>query len=129
MAEAKQAERMSSLPLHALSAAQLPMFLAALPDASASFLRASGFAAKPGDFALIPGADGLVGAVVGIVLGVGLGWVIVYALRDQGLSAFSVPVGTTVSILIMAFVIGVLAAVYPAWRATRVNLLSAITTA
>jgi putative ABC transport system permease protein len=70
----------------------------------------------------------LLGAVVGIVLGVGLGWVIVYALRDQGLSAFSVPVGTTVSILIMAFVIGVLAAVYPAWRATRVNLLAAITT-
>jgi leucyl aminopeptidase len=66
MAEAKQAERMSSLPLHALSAAQLPVFLAALTDASASFLRASGFAAKPGDFALIPGADGLVGAVVGI---------------------------------------------------------------
>jgi putative ABC transport system permease protein len=71
----------------------------------------------------------LLGAVVGIVLGVGLGWVIVYALRDQGLSSFSVPVGSTVSILIMAFVIGVLAAVYPAWRATRVNLLSAITTA
>ena len=66
MAEAKQAERMSSLPLHAINAAQLPVFLAALPDASASFLRASGFAAKPGDFALIPGADGLVGAVVGI---------------------------------------------------------------
>jgi putative ABC transport system permease protein len=71
----------------------------------------------------------LLGAVVGIVLGVGLGWVIVYALRDQGLSSFSVPVGTTASILIMAFIIGVLAAVYPAWRATRVNLLSAITTA
>jgi leucyl aminopeptidase len=66
MAEAKQAERMSSLPLHAINAAQLPMFLAALADASASFLRASGFGAKPGDFALIPGADGLVGAVVGI---------------------------------------------------------------
>jgi len=66
MAEAKQADRMSSLPLHALSAAQLPMFLAALPDASASFLSASGFAAKPGDIALIPGADGLNGAVIGI---------------------------------------------------------------
>ena len=71
----------------------------------------------------------LIGAVVGIVLGVGLGWVIVYALRDQGLSSFSVPVGSTVSILIMSFIIGVLAAVYPAWRATRVNLLAAITTA
>jgi putative ABC transport system permease protein len=71
----------------------------------------------------------LIGAVVGIVLGVGLGWVIVYALRDQGLSSFSIPVGPTVSILIMSFIIGVLAAVYPAWRATRVNLLAAITTA
>ena len=70
----------------------------------------------------------LLGAVVGIVLGVGLGWVIVYALRDQGLSSFSVPISSTVSILIMAFVIGILAAVYPAWRATRVNLLTAITT-
>ena len=70
----------------------------------------------------------LLGAVVGIVLGVGLGWVIVYALRDQGLSSFSVPTSSTVSILILAFVIGVLAAVYPAWRATRVNLLTAITT-
>jgi len=50
-------------------------------------------------------------------------------LRDQGLSSFSVPVGSTVSILMMSFIIGVLAAVYPAWRATRVNLLAAITTA
>ena len=66
MAEGKPVERMSSLPMHALSAAQLPMFLSALPVASADFLRASGFAAKPGDIALIPGADGLVGAVVGI---------------------------------------------------------------
>ena len=66
MAEGKPVERMSSLPMHALSAAQLPMFLSALPLASADFLRASGFAAKPGDIALIPGADGLVGAVVGI---------------------------------------------------------------
>jgi leucyl aminopeptidase len=66
MAEAKPVERMSSLPMHAISAAQLPMFLSALPVDSADFLRASGFAAKPGDIALIPGAGGLVGAVVGI---------------------------------------------------------------
>ena len=66
MAEGKPAERMSSLPIHALSAAQLPMFLSALPVASGDFLRASGFTAKPGDIALIPGADGLVGAVIGI---------------------------------------------------------------
>jgi putative ABC transport system permease protein len=70
----------------------------------------------------------LVGAVTGIVLGIGLGWVIVFALRDQGLTSFSVPVGSTVFILVMSFVVGVLAAVYPAWRATKVDILSALTT-
>jgi len=66
MAEGKPAERTSSLPMHAISAPRLPMFLSTLPVASADFLRASGFAAKPGDIALIPGADGLNGAVIGI---------------------------------------------------------------
>ncbi|MEY4391856.1 MAG: transporter, partial [Actinomycetota bacterium] len=70
----------------------------------------------------------LVGAVTGIVLGIGLGWVIVFALRDQGLTSFSVPVGSTVFILVMSFFVGVLAAVYPAWRATKVDILSALTT-
>ena len=70
----------------------------------------------------------LLGAVMGIVLGIGLGWVIVYALRDQGLTAFSIPVGSTVTILVMSFVIGVLAAVYPAWRATKVDILEALVT-
>jgi putative ABC transport system permease protein len=71
----------------------------------------------------------LLGAVLGIVLGVGSGWTLVFALRDQGLTSFSIPIEPTVRILGGAFSIGVLAAVYPAWRATRVNLLSAITTA
>ena len=66
MAEGKPAERTSSLPMRAISAPRLPMFLSTLPGASADFLRASGFAAKPGDIALIPGADGLNGAVIGI---------------------------------------------------------------
>jgi leucyl aminopeptidase len=66
MAEGKPVERMSSLPLHAINAAQLPAFLTILADASSTFLRASGFTAKPGDIALIPGADGLNGAVIGI---------------------------------------------------------------
>jgi len=70
----------------------------------------------------------LLGAVVGILLGIGLGWVIVFALRDQGLTTFSLPVGSTILIMIMSFVVGVLAAIYPAWRATRVNILEALTT-
>ncbi len=70
----------------------------------------------------------LLGAVSGIVLGVGLGWVIVFALRDQGLTSFQLPVMTGGWILIMSFVVGVLAAVYPAWRATRVDVLDALVT-
>jgi putative ABC transport system permease protein len=70
----------------------------------------------------------LLGAVLGIILGVGLGWVIVFALRDQGLTSFEVPVDSTVFIMIMSFVVGVLAAVYPAWRATKVDMLDALNT-
>ena len=70
----------------------------------------------------------LFGAVMGIVLGIGLGWVIVFALRDQGLTSFSIPFSSTVVILVMSFLVGVLAAVYPAWRATKVDILNALTT-
>lgn len=70
----------------------------------------------------------LLGAVMGIVLGLGLGWVIVFALRDQGITTFSVPVSGTISIIVLSFIIGVLAAAYPARRATRVDVLEALTT-
>ena len=70
----------------------------------------------------------LLGAVMGVILGIGLGWVIVYALRDQGLNTFSLPVASTFSIMVLSFVVGLLAAIYPAWRATRVDILSALNT-
>ena len=66
MAEPKPASEPVSLPLHRVSASELLTFLATLPVASAAFLRASGFMAKPGDIALIPCADGLSGAVLGV---------------------------------------------------------------
>ena len=70
----------------------------------------------------------LLGAALGITLGIGLGWVIVFALRDQGLTTFSLPVSSTIVIVILSFFVGVLAAVYPAWRATKVDILSALNT-
>lgn len=70
----------------------------------------------------------ILGAVLGIVLGLALGWVVVFSLRDQGLTSFQIPVGTTIAILIMSFIVGVMAAVYPAWRATKVDVLEALTT-
>ncbi len=70
----------------------------------------------------------LLGAVIGIVLGIGLGWVIVFALRDQGLRNFALPIGSTIFIVFASFIVGVLAAIYPAWRATKVDILSALNT-
>ncbi len=68
------------------------------------------------------------GAAVGVVMGLVLGYVIIVALRDQGLTTYSVPVGRIVTILAVAFVVGVAAAVIPARRATRLDLLAAIGT-
>ncbi len=70
----------------------------------------------------------LYGALVGVVLGLLLGYVVILALRDEGLRHFAVPVGNIVAILVLAFVLGVLAAVIPARRATRVDILRAIAT-
>ena len=70
----------------------------------------------------------LLGAVLGIILGIGLGWIIVFALKDQGLTSFKLPVGPTIIIMIMSFIVGLFAAIYPAWRATRVNILDALNT-
>jgi len=66
MAEAKIVEGSASLPLHAIGAHDLSGFLAGLPPASAAFLRASGFLAKPGEMTLLPDENGLAGAVIGI---------------------------------------------------------------
>ena len=68
------------------------------------------------------------GAVVGVVMGLVLGYVVIAALRDQGLTKYSVPIATIVAILLIAFVVGVIAAVVPAWRATKLDILQAIAT-
>ena len=54
------------LPVYAVRPSGLNAFLATLPDAAAAFLRASGFAASAGAVVLIPGADGVAGAVLGL---------------------------------------------------------------
>ena len=53
---------------------------------------------------------------------------IVFALKDQGLTSFKLPIGPTIVIMVMSFIVGLFAAIYPAWRATRVNILDALNT-
>ncbi|MDQ1079033.1 M17 family metallopeptidase [Pseudoroseomonas cervicalis] len=58
-------DRPDGLPLHLVPAAGLDAFLAARPE-QAGFLAASGFAARAGEWRLLPDADGLAGAVLGL---------------------------------------------------------------
>jgi putative ABC transport system permease protein len=68
------------------------------------------------------------GAVLGTVLGVGFGVVLQRALADQGIGVLGIPWGLLVTVLVLAGVVGVLAALGPAFRAARLDVLRAITT-
>jgi putative ABC transport system permease protein len=70
----------------------------------------------------------LLGAVLGVILGLAAGYMFVLSLRDQGVTVFSIPVFSTIVILIVSFVVGVIAAVIPARRATKVDIIEAIAT-
>jgi putative ABC transport system permease protein len=68
----------------------------------------------------------VLGAVQGIVIGIALGYAVILALRDEGLSSFTIPFATLVILLVGAMLLGVLAATFPARKAARLNVLEAI---
>ena len=68
------------------------------------------------------------GATLGVVLGTLFGWLTVRALADEGFTTFSMPAGQLVAAFAAAGVAGVLAAVTPARRAGRVDVLTALQT-
>jgi putative ABC transport system permease protein len=68
------------------------------------------------------------GALLGVALGLAFGVALQQELTDDGLEVLSVPWPTVVVVLVGSAVVGVLAAVLPAWRATRIDVLRAITT-
>jgi putative ABC transport system permease protein len=70
----------------------------------------------------------VLGALLGVGLGIGFGIALMYAVRDQGLEVISIPTGQLVVFLLLSVVIGVLAAVFPARRAARLDVLRAIAT-
>jgi putative ABC transport system permease protein len=70
----------------------------------------------------------LLGAVLGIVIGVGFGWVIVNALSSEGISEFRAAPTRLVVIFLIAAVFGILAAILPARRASKLDVLRAIST-
>jgi len=76
--------------------------------------------------------ESMVISLLGAVLGVGLGLVFGVALQrsqaDAGIEVLSIPGGQLLIFVVLAALVGVLAAVWPARRAARLDVLRAITT-
>ena len=70
----------------------------------------------------------LFGTVLGLGFGLLGGWGIVRALRDDGFTVFEVPVWVLLIMAVVAGFLGLGAALLPAWRASRMNVLDAIST-
>ncbi|HLY81746.1 MAG TPA: FtsX-like permease family protein [Acidimicrobiales bacterium] len=71
----------------------------------------------------------LIGAVLGLVLGVALGAAVVSAISSSGIDTLAIPVSTIVIVVLFTLVFGVVAAVWPARRAAKLDVLQAIATA
>jgi putative ABC transport system permease protein len=67
----------------------------------------------------------LIGAALGIAVGVLLAALVTQALSDQGI-VFAVPYMTLVVFVAVAILAGVVAAIFPARRASRLNVLEAL---
>lgn len=68
------------------------------------------------------------GAILGMVTGVAFGAMLQRILAAEGIDQFAVNVPQLVLFLVLAAVGGVLAALWPAWRASRLRILDAIAT-
>jgi putative ABC transport system permease protein len=68
----------------------------------------------------------VLGAVLGIVIGLVFGWVMQRSLSDVGIDRFAVPYGQLVAFILAAAILGVGAAIFPARRAARLDVLAAI---
>jgi putative ABC transport system permease protein len=66
------------------------------------------------------------GAVLGIAIGIFFSWAILQALSDQGFSAFVIPYGRLALYIVATAILGVVFAILPARRASRLDVLEAI---
>ncbi len=67
----------------------------------------------------------LIGAVLGLVLGIVFAALIAQPLKGEGFT-LSYPVGTLIGILVLAALLGILAAIIPARRASRLDVLESL---
>lgn len=67
----------------------------------------------------------LIGAVLGLVLGVVFAVVVSRPLADEGFT-LTIPIGTLLALLVLAVIAGIIAAIGPARRASRLDVLEAL---
>jgi putative ABC transport system permease protein len=70
----------------------------------------------------------LQGTLLGLVVGIFFGWALVTAMRDQGLNTLKFPTPSLVMIVVLAAIFGIVAALFPARRAAKLDVLRAIET-
>ena len=68
----------------------------------------------------------IIGTVLGIVIGLFFGVVVTAALRSQGITVLSIPGLQIVLLVVFGAIAGLFAAILPARRASRLNILDAI---
>jgi putative ABC transport system permease protein len=68
----------------------------------------------------------LFGAALGVIVGLGFGIATSSALPDSFITTIDIPFTSIVIIFVLAAILGVVAALYPAWRATRLDVLDAV---
>jgi putative ABC transport system permease protein len=68
------------------------------------------------------------GATLGVVVGIPLGVSVAMALPDSFVTTTQIPVNTIVAILLASIVVGIVAAIFPARRAAKLDVLAAIAT-
>ncbi len=68
----------------------------------------------------------LFGTGLGLVIGIFFARVLIYALADEGFTSFTLPFGRLVLTGVVAAVAGVVTGLWPARKASRVDILEAI---
>ncbi len=69
--------------------------------------------------------EAVITALIGAVLGLVFAVVVSRPLADEGFT-LSIPVGTLVALLVLAIIAGIVAAIGPARRASRLDVLEAL---